>query len=896
MQIKNVAAPVISLAEIRNKENLMDSLQSAKINVKFKLKGSMFSWYYKDIFKKATAIWRSVFIIIVQEFSLPTLFKTLFAPWRRDIAPPTGSIDEIFRTLLENLISRFVGFCVRFFTILTGCLALLGVFLLGVLATLIFLALPFTGFGTLIVFLAYQSEITQNPPLPAPLSTVLPSLNESNTASVLTPYLEYDAKNVYKKSQDYSQFLSQLAQNKRVLFILNHLGLPSETFLASTNLQIPLAQILIQAAKLCKSERISAPDLFLACFVLDGQIQKFFERMEISKADILNLCQWEAAFYQTLHQPSKLLFPEKIRTTGGVGRLWSAGYTPNLDRFSWDISADIASQNPLHFEAHKEIIEEMETILARSGKHNVILVGEPGTGKRTVALGFASRVTFGDVPPSLAHHRVVEFNIDSLLAGSTSLGETEERMTLSLNEAVRAGNVILFIDNIDHLFEQGEAKPGAIDLSALLLPYLERSDFQLIGTTTYEGYHKWIEPNPNLAGNLEKIEIKEPTPDETLKIIQEVALYLEAKYNILILYPALTKIVSLSEKYLGEKKFPEKAIDLLDEVTSFVVNQKRKQIIAPLDVEQVISAKTHIPVSEAKAEERKRLINLEEILHQRLVNQEEAVKEIAEALRRARAGLKPQNKPIGSFMFLGPTGVGKTECAKTLAEAYFGNENQMLRFDMSEYQETAAIPRLIGSKLGEPGILASRVREKPFSLLLLDEIEKAHPNILNLFLQVLDEGRLTDSMGRTVDFKNTIIIATSNAGSEWIREQLQKSQRIDSKLFIDYLLKMGLFKPEFLNRFDAVIAFRPLSQEELEKVVEIMLGRLSKQLAEKQIKIEIEENAKRKLAAIGFDPEFGARALRRVIQEKVENQIAKAILENKLQPGSTFVITEKMVE
>lgn len=857
----------------------------------------MFSWYYTKIIKEALTIWRSIFIIISLEFSLPQLIKTLFAPWRRDIAPATGSLDEIFRTLIENLISRFIGFLVRFFTILTALLFLCGILVLGTIGLIILLLFPlFVPIGPLIIFFAYQNKITKYPPLPTPLPQLLSTLNAANAEKELLPYLEYEARIIYQKSRDFGELLRHLVKNNRVLFILNHLGLTPEIFANFTNDQIPLNQILLKAAGLCRAERISACDLFLSCFYLNQQIQSFFEKMTLTEKDILNLWQWEYAFYQTLHQPCKLLHPEKIKTSGGIGRFWSAGYTPNLDRYSHDIGQNIELENPLHFEAHKEIIQEIEVVLARSGKHNVILVGEPGTGKRTVALGFASKVTFGQTVPALAHHRVVEFNIDALLAGSESLGETEARLISSLNETVKAGNIILFVDNIDRLFEQKEAKPGALDLSASLIPYLERSDFQLIGTTTYEGYHRWIEPNPNLAGNFEKIEIKEPNADQTLKIIQEIALYLETKYKILILYQTLKEIISLSLRYLGEKKFPEKAIDLLDEVCSYVINQKRKSIITPEDVQQIVSAKTHIPVGEVKAEEKEKLINLEEWLHKRLVNQDEAVSEIAESLRRSRAGLKPENKPIGSFMFLGPTGVGKTECAKTLAEAYFGNEEQMIRFDMSEFQELSTITRLIGGRLGEPGLLTSRVRERPFSLLLLDEIEKAHPNILNLFLQVLDEGRLTDSLGRTVDFKNTIIIATSNAGSEWIREQIQKGIKIDKKLFLDYILKKGLFKPEFLNRFDAVVAFRPLTQEELEKVVEIMLDRISKQLAAKQIKIEIEPAAKRKLAQIGFDPEFGARALRRVIQEKIENQIAKAILENKLTPGSTYIVQLDQLE
>jgi len=855
----------------------------------------MLTWYYSEVLRGLIAIWRYFLQSVVLNFSLVQLLKTLFAPWRRDTAPPTGSLDQRVRIMIENLVSRFVGFCVRFLTILAALLILVLVFLLGCLALSLFLIFPFTGIGTLVVMFAYQDKINKEPPISRPLSELIASINEIE-AEKLLPYLEYSARQIYQKSQDYQTLLVNLSQNQRVRFILNRLGLSGSLLSDFKGSQLMPAQILKRAAQITKGERIAAPQLFLACFLEDERMKEYFQKMHIKEEDVETVSQWEEAFYRATHPVPVWFSKEGIRTSGGVARLWSAGYTPNLDRYSHDIGANIASQNPLHFEAHKDKIKEAEAILAKTGKHNLILVGEPGTGKRNVALGLASEIVFGETSPLLAHHRVIEFNLDALLAGTSGLGEAEERLVLSLQEALRAGDIILFVDNIERLFEQGEGKTGALDLSATLLPYLESPDFRLIGTTTYEGYHKWIETNPRLSSSFEKIEIKEPNAKETLKILQEIAIYLESKYRVFILYQALVAVVSLSERYFGDKKFPEKAIDLLDEACSFVLNQKKKMVLEAQDVEELVGIKTHIPVAEASKEEAEKLLHLEEMIHQRLINQKEAVKEIAESLRRARAGIRPENRPIGSFLFLGPTGVGKTETAKTLAELYFGDENQMLRFDMSEFQSVADIPRLIGGKAEEPGILTSKVREKPFSLLLLDEIEKAHPNILNLFLQVLDEGHLTDSLGRTVDFKNTIIIATSNAGSEWIREAVKQGLALDKESFLDYLQKQNLFRPEFLNRFDAVVAFRPLNQVELEQVVEIMLRKLSKQLSQKQIKIFIEPQAKKTLAQIGFDPQFGARALRRAVQEKVENKIAQAILEKKLTPGSQFIITEKMLQ
>jgi len=427
-------------------------------------------------------------------------------------------------------------------------------------------------------------------------------------------------------------------------------------------------------------------------------------------------------------------------------------------------------------------------------------------------------------------------NIDAALAGATSLGETEERLVLALNEAVRAGNIILFVDNIDHLFEQREAKPGALDLSALLLPYLQRSDFQLIGTTTYDGYHRWIESNPNLANVFERVEIKEPTPQQTLKIIEETALHFEARYKILILYQALKEIITLSDRYLGDRRFPEKAIDLLDEVCAFVAESKKKSLLTEEDVAELITQKIHVPVKEAEVEEKEKLLNLEARLHQRLVNQEEAVKEIAESLRRARTGLTPENRPIGSFLFLGPTGVGKTELAKTVAEVYFGKEERMIRLDMSEFQTKESLGRLIGNPAEPRGVLTEAVRRAPFSLLLLDEIEKSHPDILNVFLQVMDDGRLTDWQGRTINFTNLIIIGTSNAGTDYIQKELALGKRIEE--IRETLVKEKIsnyFRPEFLNRFDAIVVFKPLGKKEIKEITKLLLKKLSAQLEQKGV-------------------------------------------------------------
>jgi len=853
----------------------------------------MFSWYFSDIVSKAIIIFRSVLTIVINAFSLPVLLKTLFAPWRKDIAPLEGSLEQIFHRAIDNLISRFFGFTIRLFTILAGLAVLIATGILGIAAIGLLSLFAIFPPGTLIIYLVFEHEKAKHPPKPYPLKQI--SQNKEIKEDVLLPYIDYKERQIYQKKEKYQTFLWRILQNPRMFFVLNHLGLTKQSILDITSSSLEPQKILTLAAQNCPGNNIAAPDLFLACLLLDNNLQKAFERISISQEDVKNVVDWERAFYLTISQPSPLLNPSFLRSSGGIGRFWSSGYTPTLDHFSREIGNSTAAILPIHFEAHKNTISEIETILGRLGKHNVILVGEPGTGKRTVALGFANKVLIGQTIPSLAHNKVIEFNLDALLAGSESLGETEERLVAALNEAVSAGNIILFVDNIERLFEGSKSKPGVIDLSAIMLPYLERNDFQLISTTSFEGYHKWIEPNTTLASNFEKIEIKESSKEEALKILEETSLYLESKEGILILYQALKEIVDFSDKYLGEKKFPEKAIDLLDETSSYLINSRQGKILTQKEVEEVVSVKTKVPVGKLEKTEKEKLINLEEIMHKRLVNQDEAVKEIASCLRRVRAGVKSSQKPVGSFLFLGPTGVGKTESAKTLAEAYFGDENRMLRFDMTEFKEENSISRLIGTKTGEPGLLTSKIREAPFSLLLLDEIEKASLNVLNIFLQILDEGKITDSLGHEVNFKNTIIIATSNAGSEWIREQIQAVHTINKNQLMDFLLKRNLFRPEFLNRFDAVVAFRPLLENELEKVVDLLIKKIEEGVKDKQIKIVLEPKARQKLAHIGFDPQFGARALQRTIQEKVENRLADAILKDELKPGGVFTISEEMI-
>jgi len=414
--------------------------------------------------------------------------------------------------------------------------------------------------------------------------------------------------------------------------------------------------------------------------------------------------------------------------------------------------------------------------------------------------------------------------------------------------------------------------------------------------TTFEGLHKNIEQNPSILALFEKVEVSEISQGETLMLLENLALKLELKYKKFVSYPALREIVDLCNRYLPAIPFPEKAMDLLDETMVYLAQTKDK-ILLPRHVAKIISEKTQIPVGEIEIKEREILLNLENLIHQRIIDQEEAVKGVSAALRRARAEITVRKGPMGSFLFLGPTGVGKTETSKALAEIYFGSENRMIRLDMSEFQNLADIPRLIGSP-GEEGLLTTPVRETPFSLILLDEFEKAHPNILNLFLQVFDEAHLTDGQGRKVDFKNTIIIATSNAGYQVILEALKQGtewQRVKEKL-LDFVFKEGIFRPELINRFDGVIVFRPLTKENLLDIAELLLRKIKKQLDEKEIEFIITPALKEKIVELSYDITFGARNMQRVIQDEIGNILAKAILSGELKRGNRVKIDPEKFE
>ncbi|EHL76300.1 ATP-dependent protease ATP-binding subunit ClpC [Bacillus smithii] len=635
--------------------------------------------------------------------------------------------------------------------------------------------------------------------------------------------------------------------------------------------------------------------------------------------------------------------------------------TPTLDSLARDLTA-IARDGKLDpvIGRSKEIQRVIE-VLSRRTKNNPVLIGEPGVGKTAIAEGLAQQIVNNEVPETLRDKRVMTLDMGTVVAGTKYRGEFEDRLKKVMDEIRQAGNIILFIDELHTLIGAGGAE-GAIDASNILKPALARGELQCIGATTLDEYRKYIEKDAALERRFQPIQVDEPTIEESIQILKGLRDRYEAHHRVSITDEAIEAAVKLSDRYISDRFLPDKAIDLIDEAGSKVrlrsfttppnlkeLEQKLEEIrkekdaavqsqefekaaslrdaeqklreqleetkkswkekqgkenseVTVEDIATVVSSWTGIPVSKLAQTETERLLNLEEILHSRVIGQEEAVKAVAKAVRRARAGLKDPKRPIGSFIFLGPTGVGKTELARALAEAMFGDEDAMIRIDMSEYMEKHSTSRLVGSPPGyvgfeEGGQLTEKVRRKPYSVILLDEIEKAHPDVFNILLQVLEDGRLTDSKGRTVDFRNTVLIMTSNVGAEALKKNKYVGFNIqdgeqefkDMKGKVLEELKRA-FRPEFLNRIDEIIVFHSLEKDQLKQIVSLMSDQLTKRLKEQHIELELTDKAKEKIAEEGYDPEYGARPLRRAIQKHIEDRLSEELLKGNIHPGQNVVI------
>jgi len=635
--------------------------------------------------------------------------------------------------------------------------------------------------------------------------------------------------------------------------------------------------------------------------------------------------------------------------------------TPALNEFGRDLTLQAREGRLDPVIGREQEIERVIQVLSRRTKNNPALIGEPGVGKTAIAEGLAQGIVSNRVPEILVNKRLITLDLSAMVAGSKYRGEFEERLKKVMEEIRADGNIILFIDELHTLIGAGAAE-GAIDAANILKPALARGELQCIGATTLDEYRKYIEKDSALERRFQPITVGEPTVEEAISILRGLRDRYEAHHRVKITDEAIEAAARLSDRYISDRFLPDKAIDLMDEagsrvrLASFtappdlksledeterlkkekeaaVISQefekaaqirdqelklrvelaeqrevwqnkryKENAMVTPDDIAQIVGSWTGIPVKKLAEEESERLLHLEETLHQRLIGQEDAVTAVARAVRRARAGLKDPKRPIGSFIFLGPTGVGKTELGRALAEAMFGDEKALIRIDMSEYMEKHAVSRLVGAPPGyighdEGGQLTESVRRKPYSVVLLDEIEKAHPEVFNILLQVLEDGRLTDTKGRTVDFRNTVIIMTSNVGSSFLRKgamgfAAKKDEKMDYKNMRSQVMEelKRTFRPEFLNRIDELVVFHALQEEHLEKITEILMSQVNLRLLEHGLKLQVEKSAIELIAKEGNDPTFGARPLRRAIQRLIEDALSEKILEGEFKTGDQISV------
>jgi ATP-dependent Clp protease ATP-binding subunit ClpC len=596
---------------------------------------------------------------------------------------------------------------------------------------------------------------------------------------------------------------------------------------------------------------------------------------------------------------------EKVQEKLKNSTKYNFGNKSVLLEFGTDITK-LAEEGKLDPVAERENeIERTMHILLRRIKNNPVIIGNAGVGKTAVVEGLATRIIEGKVPRELLGKRVIQIDIASLVAGAAHRGEFEERLRNVIKEVrMSSGKIILFIDEIHTLIGAGQTE-GALDATNIIKPYIARGQLQLIGSTTISEYRRYIEKDKAFERRFQTVLVEEPTEEAAVKMITVLKPKYEAFHAVTFTDDAIVEAVKLSRRYIGDRYLPDKAVDVLDEsaadVKLAVEAQKRtSKEVNRQDIELVISKWTNIPITKLNEDESEKLLHLEDFIHKRLINQDIAVKAIAESVRRGRIGLTNVARPIASFIFLGPTGVGKTELAKTLAEILFGKEEAMIRLDMSEYMEKHEVAKLIGAPPGyvgyeEGGQLTEAVRIKPYSVVLFDEVEKAHADVFNILLQILEDGRLTDNKGNVISFKNTIVIATSNIGSSLIQQELQKKEKttLEELKHIKTLVENELhkfFKPELLNRFDDIIIFDPLGQKHMFEIARLQLQKTAKLLIDQQVALTVEPKALEELAKEGFDPTYGARPLRRLIQSAIENPIATLLIQKQFIAGDTIVV------
>ncbi len=807
-----------------------------------------FLWYYNEGLHQLLEICKNFLVFVFFYFSIGQLLLTLFSPWHRDvqIAGWRGFHPVKFlELLLENFFSRLIGAVVRLVVIAIGLASFVVFSSLAIAVVALWIGTPFLLLG----FLALSLQGRMVGTFMAWLIAWL--------AITLIAYL----KNIEISPVEMS--VSQLVKSPIFVRICGRLGILRKNF--------PIE-------------------------ILENQqlLEDFLKTLRLSQAEYNQILLWEIERAQRKKEQAKFWTWEQLRKITPIGRQWRYGYTVHLDRYSQDLSAfDQSEYAKVELIGRSNEAEILKLILVRPDQNCALLVGNAGIGKKTLLHCLAREIRTGQAERSFRDARIVLLDLSQAISDAISRGqEVENQIRIIFLEAAFAGNVILVIEHLEH-YLKGESNALHFDVSGILADFLSKPSFRLIATGATNEYHQLIEKQEQLVKYLETIEMSEPTESETMEIMLAQLEKYERK-SVLVTYGGLREMVTSSSRHNWNVPLPERALDLMMDVWMFWNKKSQADFVTEKTVAEYLSLKTGVAQGEIDTSERKKLLSLESVLHRQVIGQKEAVTQVAEALRRARSGVSDQQKPVGSFLFLGPTGVGKTETAKALAKVYFGDEKHVIRLDMSEFQTPSSIDRLLGSsQLGQEGRLVSQIKDNPYSLLLLDEIEKAYPDILDIFLQILDEGFVTDAFGEKINFRNCLIIATSNAGAVLIKKMVENQAPAEEikKAVVDWAVENNIFKVEFMNRFDGVIFFRPLNQKELLDVVWLKLRNFATRLdKEKNIQIDFEENLAEEIIKRGYDPIFGARSLNRYIEDTVENLVAKKIIAGEAQNGEKITI------
>lgn len=751
-------------------------------------------------------------------------------------------LDKFFEAATFNLVSRVMGFIVRSVTIFLAFITLLLVTYLGLMITAIWLLTPVLTIP-LYLYTTRQSPLIR-------LQKTAQTLREVYNPLLKTPELAFFARRLNLNRNELEQ-LGQTAADAAI---------PDNFWEVQT-----LSDVFVALAKVWQPLKV------------------FLHVRNIEAADVEAVGDWFEAWKGRLDLARRFWDRDALLRLPGIGAGWAYGYTVNLERFAHPLSI---MDNPLGalVGREKEILA-LEEILSKSTRSSVIVAGEAGVGKLPIIETLATRIVEGEVYPALRHKRVLFLSLPTLVKESTNPTKIKGDVLAILKEAREAGNIILFIADIDRFIC---AREHEVILADVFAEILTRGGLQIIGTTTLEHYHDCIVTNPALNPLFEVVEVEEPDRASITTTLEAMSSYFESKHKVIITYQAIKEIIDTTSHLFPDTPYPQKAIDVLDKTVTHVANVLKRQVVGSIDVDEVVTTLSNIPLGVIKESEQTKLLQLEELIHQRIVDQEEAVKTISNAMRRGRLELKDRARPIGSFLFLGPTGVGKTETAKALASIYFGDSNRLVRFDMNQYQTEESIALLIGSRQGNAGLLSSAIRDQPYAVLLLDEFEKASTKIHNLFLTIFDEGYFTDTRGKKILCDHLIIIATSNAGAEFIRE---KGGQVTNQEIVNHVLEKAIFTPELINRFDSVVVYQPLTPKHLWQIARRELSLLNSRLKEKyDITLDITDELVLQLVTEGYNPEFGARPMRRVIQEKVESVVAEKLLKREVKRGEMLTM------